>query len=69
MGQLLEAGVGNISHVSCPLQAEALAALYALQRAAQLGMTNVILKTDASVLGCALKSTELDTSPFCALFI
>jgi ribonuclease HI len=70
MGQLLEGGVGNISHVSCPLQAaEALAALYALQRAAQLGMTNVILETDASVLGCALKSTELDTSPFCALFI
>ena len=69
MGQFLEGGVGNISRVSCPLQAEALAALYALQRAAQLGMTNVILETDASVLGCALKSTELDRSPFDALFI
>jgi hypothetical protein len=69
MGQFLEGGVGNISRVSCPLQAEALAALYALQRATQLGMTNVILETDAFVLGCALKSTELDRSPFGALFI
>jgi hypothetical protein len=46
-----------------------LAALYALQRAAQLGMTNVILETDASVLGYVLKLMELDRSPFGALFI
>jgi len=69
MGQFLEGGVRNISRVTCPLQAEALAALYALQRAAQLGMTNVILETDASVLGGALKSAEMDRSPFGALFI
>ena len=69
LGQFLEGGVGNISRVTCPLQAEALAALYALQHAAQLGMTNVILETDASMLGCALKSTDLDRSPLGALFI
>jgi hypothetical protein len=69
LGQFLEGGVGNISRVTCPLQAEALAALYALQHAAQLGMTNVILETDASMLGCALKSMDLDRSPFGALFI
>ncbi|OQU93325.1 hypothetical protein SORBI_3001G521001 [Sorghum bicolor] len=68
-GTVSGGGVGNISRVTCPLQAEALAALYALQHAAQLGMTNVILETDASMLGYALKSTDLDRSPLGALFI
>jgi hypothetical protein len=55
-------------HVACPLQTEALAILFSLQRAVHLGMTKIILKTDASVLGRALGSEEMDRGPYGALF-
>jgi len=68
-GDFLEGGAGNIPRAACPLQAEALAALYSLQHASHLGMTKVILETDAFQLGCALKSAEMDRSPYGALFM
>ncbi|WVZ91471.1 hypothetical protein U9M48_037637 [Paspalum notatum var. saurae] len=46
-----------------------MAALYSLQHCAQLGMTKVILETDASILGRALKSLEMDRSPYGAMFL
>jgi hypothetical protein len=57
-----------LSQVACPLQAEALAAIFSLQRAIHLGMTKIILKTDASVLGHALDSEEMDHGTYGALF-
>jgi hypothetical protein len=67
-GDFLEGGAGNLSRVACPLQAEALAALFSLQRAVHLGMTEIILETDASVLDPALDSEEMDRGPYGALF-
>lgn len=68
-GEFLDGGAGNIVRAACPLHAEALAALWSLQRAAQMGMMKVMLETDASVLGRALKSKELDRSAHGALFM
>ena len=57
-----------MSRVPCPLQAEALAVLFSLQRVVHLGMTKIILETDASVLSRALDSEEMDRGPYGALF-
>lgn len=51
-----------INRASSPLQAEAIAALQGLERAASMGMTNVILETDAANLGRAISSSEWDQS-------
>ena len=61
-GEVLLAGAGKIPRAASALQTEVIAALKALQRAAQLGMTHVILETDASVLASALRSMEIDRS-------
>jgi len=55
-------GAGNISRAASAIQTEVVAALKALQRAAQFGMTHIILETDASVLASALRSIEIDRS-------
>ncbi|GJN18408.1 hypothetical protein PR202_gb05568 [Eleusine coracana subsp. coracana] len=61
-GAFLEGGCGQLQRVSNPLQAEALAALKRLQRAAELGMSRIVLEIDASNLQNALTSEELDRS-------
>lgn len=58
-GAVLDIGAGNIQRAGSVLHAEALAALYGLERATQLGMTRVILETDASNLGKALTTSMI----------
>ena len=55
-GDVLAAGVGNISYVASPVQAEAIAAYKGLQLAAQLVMINIILETDVTLLARGLNS-------------
>ena len=50
------------------MQAETLAVKYSLQRVADLGMTKIVLETDASIVGRALISTNFDRSPNRCLF-
>ena len=47
-GEFLEGGYGNLQRVATPFQAEALAAMHSLERIAQLGMSRIILETDAT---------------------
>jgi hypothetical protein len=61
-GEVLLTGAGKISRAASALQTEVVAALKAFQRAAQLGMTHIILETDASVVASALCSMEIDRS-------
>jgi hypothetical protein len=58
-GEILAAGAGNIRHASSALHAE-VAAYKSIIHAAQLGMSQIILETDAMVLATALKSTNID---------
>jgi len=67
-GDFLDGGAGSIIRVFDVFQAEALAALHAVQRAAQLGMSRIILETDATNLGKALTTKELDRSANGSLF-
>ncbi|TVU00700.1 hypothetical protein EJB05_53858, partial [Eragrostis curvula] len=67
-GVFLEGGCGNLARVSSPLHAEALSALHSLERAAQLGMTRIILETDATELERALTTSELDWHVLGSLF-
>ena len=61
-GEFLEGGCGSLEHVTSSIHAEALAALNSLQRVAQLGMTRIVLETDASNLHKGLTSDDLDRS-------
>lgn len=54
--------------MSSPLHAEALAPLHCLERVTQLGMSRIVLETDASELARALTSTELDIRVLGSLF-
>ena len=47
-GEFLEGGYGNLQRVATPFQAEALAAMHSLERIAQLGVSRIILETDAT---------------------
>ena len=58
-GEVLLAGAGKISRAALALQTEVVGAL---KRATQLGMTHIILETDASVVASALCSMEIDRS-------
>ena len=58
-GEVLLAGAGKISRAALALQTEVVGAL---KQAAQLGMTHIILETDASVVASALCSMEIDRS-------
>ena len=60
--EVLLVRAGKISQAASALLTEAIAAVKALQQAAQLGMTHIILETDASVLASALRSMEIDRS-------
>jgi hypothetical protein len=57
---VLVARAGNICHVASSLQAEMIAALRGVQQAARLGMQQIILETDASVLPSAISSAGID---------
>jgi ribonuclease HI len=59
-GSVLDIGAGSIQRAASVLQAEALAAFHGLSRAVQLGMTRIILETDASNLGKALTTDQMD---------
>ena len=67
-GEFLERGYGKSERVSSPLQAEAQAALVSLRRVAELGMSRIVLETDAANLQKGLTSTELDRSVDGCLF-
>jgi hypothetical protein len=61
-GVALDIGTGSIQRAGSALHAEALAALYGLERAEELGMTRIILETDALNLGKALTTDQFDSS-------
>lgn len=67
-GSFVEGGMGNIFRAASALHAESLGAFWSLKRVAELGMSNIILETDASVLGQALTSDVMDRSPYGGLF-
>ena len=65
-GDVLAAGAGNISYAASSVHTEAIAAykgLQLLQLAAQLGMINIILEIDATLLAKGLNSEQIDRSP------
>jgi hypothetical protein len=47
-GVFLEGGCGNLWNTASPLQGETYATLFALRRVADLGMSRIILETDAT---------------------
>lgn len=65
--EVLASGAGNISYAAPAVQAEAIAAYNGLQIAAQLGMINVILETDATILASDLNAGDIDRSPISCL--
>jgi ribonuclease HI len=67
-GKYMEGGCGNIPRVASPLQGEAMAALYSLERAAYVGMSKIILETDAKELKKGITTKELDRSVDVSLF-
>ena len=62
VGDFLEGGCGNLRRVASSFQAEALAVLHSVVRVSQLGISRIILETDASDLVRGLTSTDLDQS-------
>ena len=62
-GEVLAAGAGNISYAASAVHTEAIAAYKGLQLAAQLGMINIILEIDATLLAMGLNSEQIDRSP------
>jgi hypothetical protein len=68
-GSYLDGDCGKLSRVASPLQGEALAALFALERASNLGMSRIILETNATELKKALTTTNLDRSVEGCLFM
>ena len=67
-GDVLEVGFGKLQRLSSPLHAEAVGAMRSVEHAVQLGMTHIVLETDATILGEALRSSAWDRSPYGALF-
>jgi hypothetical protein len=68
-GEVLAAAAGNIRHASSALHAEAIVAYKSIIHASELGMSQIILETDAVVLATALKSTSIDRSSIGALIL
>ena len=58
----LEGGCGNLCRVASSFQVEALAVLHSLEIVFQLGMSRIIVETDASELVRGLTSYDLDQS-------
>lgn len=67
-GNYLDGGAGNVSRVTSAIQAETIAAMQRLERAANLGMARIILETDVANFGLAITSIEMDRSPEGDLF-
>jgi hypothetical protein len=67
-GNFLEGGARNINKCASVVQAEAITAFKSLERVAHLGMTRIILETDAQVLGDVLRTTTIDQSSNGGLF-
>ena len=67
-GRFLEGAAGNIIRAASALQAEALGILRSIERVAELGMTRIMIETDAEILGRALTSEEYDGSSDGGLF-
>jgi hypothetical protein len=67
-GSVKDIGAGFIQRAVSVLRVEVLVASYSLDRVAQLEMTRIILKTDASNLRKALTTNLLDCGPEDALF-
>jgi len=67
-GRFLEGGARNIIRAASALQAEALGILRSIERVAELGMTRIIIETDAEILGRALTSEEYDRGSDGGLF-
>lgn len=61
-GSFLEGACGNLQRLSSALQGEALAAFFSLKRAAESGISRIILETDALELKRAITSDILDRS-------
>jgi hypothetical protein len=59
-GVFLEGGCSKLSYIASPLQGEAYAALFALRRVANLGMSRIILETDVTELKMTLTTTTMD---------
>jgi len=66
-GEVLAACAGNISYASSSLQTEAIAAYKGVLQAAQLGMSQIVLEMDATILVVAVKSSSVDRSSIDAL--
>jgi ribonuclease HI len=66
--EYMEGGCGNLPRVACPLQVEAMAPLFSLERAAYVGMSKTILKTDATELEKGITTKELNRSVDESLF-
>ena len=65
---LVAGGAGSLENVAEPLQAEALAMLYAVNEASRMGCQKVILETDAVALKQAITSDLYDYSSLGVLF-
>jgi ribonuclease HI len=63
MGVVRGAGAGKIVHLASAASAEAQACAQALQAAADWGMLNITIESDAQNLIRALESTDFDLAP------
>lgn len=61
-GDMVLAGRGKINHLLCAFQAELVACLQGVQSAADLGISRLIMETDAQEVVRALNSTAYDDS-------
>ncbi|VAH43129.1 unnamed protein product [Triticum turgidum subsp. durum] len=65
---VMAAGTGNLERVSSALHSEALAMLYAINIAIQMGCNRVMLETDSVQLKNAVRTEEYDMSTLGAVF-
>ncbi|KAF8698882.1 hypothetical protein HU200_035144 [Digitaria exilis] len=68
MGNVLHVGLRKLQILSSPPHAEAEAATRSIERAVLLGITHVVLETDATILGKALRTSAWDGSQYETLF-
>jgi ribonuclease HI len=62
-GDICWSGAGRIAHAQDALQTEAEACIQAMTLAQQIGMTKIIIETDAQLLVQAVRSNEADIAP------
>ena len=61
-GMVISTGYGKLMKVLDPYHTEVIACLQAAQRAAELGIQNLILATDAAMVVQAATASEIDHS-------